>query len=79
MMPPTNTQSRSVHLVTSKLATAREAFRSQQMASQAARRYNLYREHSLPGEAARSRTQMLEHLREARRQWRALLGLNLEE
>ncbi len=74
-MQDTQGKSRSQQVVTRKLATARKAFRSQHKASQAARRFNAYREHSLHGDAEDARTQMLEHLRSARREWRALLGL----
>ena len=63
--------------VQQNLAAAREAFRSRRLASHQAQLHNFYVEHNLFDEARWSRALMLDHLREACRQWRSALGISL--
>lgn len=75
MMPRIERQAPTARAVRQTLAAVREAFRHRRLASRQVRLYELYLEHNLFDEAHRARELMLDHLREARRQWRTALGL----
>lgn len=65
------------HTVTERLTAVREAFRKRKLALGQRHLCSFYIEHNLLEEAVKSRKVMLQHLRDARRQWRTALDLPL--
>lgn len=65
------------HSIAEKLNAVREAFRNRRLARSQRTLYSFYVEHNLFVQAVQSRTVMLLHLRDACRQWRTALDLEL--